>query len=172
MFSTKSDVNNHYAPVLRVCSNCGSKIARPVVPNVTSPSRLENYKQYIQIIGIVEIVFGIFALLIGFVLLLVVPLLNYALQFDIENSVPPELIPELMPFLAVLFGGIAVICFVYAFVSILSGKKMLQYDNSGRIGTMVIAALNLLNFPFGTVFGLAALVVLSRPEVEQLYMKY
>jgi hypothetical protein len=139
---------------------------------VASPSRLENYKQYIQIIGIVEIVFGIFALLIGLVLLLVVPLLNYALQFDTENSIPPELMPELMPFLAVLLGGIAVICFVYAFISILSGKKLLQYENSGRIGTMVIAALNILNFPFGTVFAIAALYILSRPEVEQLYMKY
>ncbi|MFX0152604.1 MAG: hypothetical protein ACFFAJ_17605 [Candidatus Hodarchaeota archaeon] len=87
---------------------------------------------------------------------------------ETENSVPPELIP----FLAVLLGGIGVICFVYAFVSILSGKKLLQYENSGRIGTMVIAALNLLNFPFGTVFAIEALVVLSRPEVEQLYMKY
>jgi hypothetical protein len=117
---------------------------------------------------VVEIVFGIFALLIGSLLILVVPLLDYALQFETENSVPPEL----MPFLSVLLVGIAVVCFVYAFVSILSGKRLLQYDNSGRIGTMVIGALNLLNFPFGTLFGLAALFILSRPEVEQLYTKY
>ncbi|MFX0052932.1 MAG: hypothetical protein ACFE8U_16775 [Candidatus Hermodarchaeota archaeon] len=123
----------------------------------------QRYNQFLY-----KFVFGIFALLIGLVLLLVVPLLNYALQFDTENSVPPELIP----FLAMLLGGIAVICFVYAFVSILCGKKLLQYENSGRIGAMVIATLNLVNFPFGTVFALAALVVLSRPEVEQLYMKY
>jgi hypothetical protein len=37
---------------------------------------------------------------------------------------------------------------------------------------MVIAALNLLNFPFGTLFALVALFVLTRPEVEQLYTKY
>jgi hypothetical protein len=60
---------------------------------------------------------------------------------------------------------------VYAFVSIISGKHLLQYENSGRIGTMVIAALNLFNFPFGTVFAIAALYVLSQPEVEQLYTK-
>jgi len=143
-------------------------LAIPVAPNVVSSSRVQDYKGYIQIIGVVEIVFGIFALLIGSLLILVVPLLDYALQFETENSVPPEL----MPFLSVLLVGIAVVCFVYAFVSILSGKRLLQYDNSGRIGTMVIGALNLLNFPFGTLFGLAALFILSRPEVEQLYTKY
>lgn len=39
------------------------------------------------------------------------------------------------------------------------------------IGTMVIATLNLFNFPFGTVFGIATLYILSQPEVEQLYTK-
>jgi len=80
--------------------------------------------------------------------------------------------PELFPFLSALLVGFAVLCFVYAFASILSGKKLLQYDNSGRIRTTVIAALNLLNVPFGTLFSLAALFILSRPEVEQLYTKY
>jgi hypothetical protein len=36
---------------------------------------------------------------------------------------------------------------------------------------MVIAALNLFNVPFGTIFGIAALYVLSQSEVEQLYTK-
>jgi hypothetical protein len=49
--------------------------------------------------------------------------------------------------------------------------NLLQYLNSGRIGTMVIAALNLFNFPFGTIFGIVALYVLFQPEVEQLYTK-
>jgi hypothetical protein len=34
---------------------------------------------------------------------------------------------------------------------------------------MVIAAINVFNFPIGTIFGLFALYVLSRPEVEELF---
>jgi hypothetical protein len=34
---------------------------------------------------------------------------------------------------------------------------------------MVIATLNLFIFPFGTIFAIAALYVLSQPEVKQLY---
>jgi hypothetical protein len=60
---------------------------------------------------------------------------------------------------------------IYAFVSIISGNRLIQYENSGRIGFMVIAALNLFNFPFGTIFAIAALNILSQPEVEQLYTK-
>ncbi|MFX0086056.1 MAG: hypothetical protein ACFFAU_10290, partial [Candidatus Hodarchaeota archaeon] len=74
-------------------------------------------------------------------------------------------------FLSVLLFFIALIVLAYAFAAILCGKRLLQYQNSGRIGTMVIAALNLFNIPFGTIFGVAALYVLSQPEVEQLYMK-
>jgi hypothetical protein len=36
---------------------------------------------------------------------------------------------------------------------------------------MVMVILNLLNAPFGTVFGIAVLYVLSQLEVEQLYTK-
>ena len=81
------------------------------------------------------------------------------------------MLPRLIPVISVLLFVIAVVCFVYAFVSIISGKRLLQYQNSGRIGTMVIGALDLFNFPFGTVFGIAALYVLSQPEVVQLYTK-
>ena len=79
--------------------------------------------------------------------------------------------PRIAPFLSVLVFSIAVLCFVYAFVSIISGKRLLQYESSGRIGTMVIGTLNLFNFRFGTYFGVAALYILTQPEVERLYTK-
>lgn len=81
------------------------------------------------------------------------------------------MVPGLIPVISVLVFVIAVVCLIYAFACILSGKRLLQYQNSGRVGTMVIGVLNLFNFPFGTIFGIAALYVLSQPEVEQLYSK-
>ena len=136
MFTTKSEIKNNSSPVSRACSNCGSlvgssdlfchscgsKLALPLTPKVGSSSRVQDYRGYIQLIGVVAIVFGIFALFIGLILVLVVPLLEYALQYEPEASVPPEV----LPFLSTLLVGIAVVCFVYAFVSILSGKRLMQ----------------------------------------------
>jgi hypothetical protein len=145
---------------------------------VAESSRLSSFRGYIQIIGIVEIMFGIFALIIGLVLVCLVPLIYYVLSnevidfrsMDVEID-NPALLQKLLPFVSVFIFIIALVCLIYAFASIISGKRLLQYENSGRIGTMVIAALNIFNFPFGTIFAIAALYVLSQPEVEQLYTR-
>ncbi|MFX0125260.1 MAG: zinc ribbon domain-containing protein [Candidatus Hodarchaeota archaeon] len=189
MYSTKStDKNLDYHPASRYCSKCGSVVGsedlfcascgaelavRKKSPYVAESSRLNSFRGYIQIIGVVEIVFGVFALLIGLLLTCLVPLIYYllrseAVEFEVEN---PELFYKIVPFISVVLFVVALICLLYAFVSIISGKRLLQYQNSGRIGTMVIAALNLFNFPFGTIFAIAALYVLSQPEVEQLYTR-
>ena len=186
MFSTKStDKNVNYQPPSKFCSKCGSVIGsedlfcqscgfelavRKSSSYVSSSPRLESFKGYIQILGVVEIVFGVFALILGLLLSALVPLFYSLIQYEVVEFDSPML-PRIAPLLSVLFFGLAVLCFVYAFVSILSGKRLLQYQNSGRVGTMVIGALNLFNFPFGTVFGIAALYVLTQPEVEQLYTK-
>ncbi|MFX1286099.1 MAG: zinc-ribbon domain-containing protein [Promethearchaeota archaeon] len=186
MFSNKSSNKNvNFRPPSKYCSKCGAVIgsedlfcqscgaelaARKVSSYVASSPRLESFKGYIQIIGIVEIVFGIFALFIGLLMASFVPLFYYLMRYEVIEFEEP-MVPRLIPVISVLIFVIAVVCFVYAFVSILSGKRLLQYQNSGRIGTMVIGALNLFNFPFGTIFGIAALYVLTQPEVEQLYTK-
>jgi hypothetical protein len=160
------------------CASCGAELTvRKAGSYVAESSRLSSFRGYIQIIGIVEIMFGIFALIIGLVLACLSPLIYYVLSseaidfsaMDAEMIDNPALLQKLLPFVSVLIFIIALICLLYAFVSIISGKRLLQYENSGRIGTMVIAALNLFNFPFGTIFAIAALYVLSQPEVEQLY---
>lgn len=189
MFGTKSsDKNFDYPPASRYCSKCGSVVgsedlfcqscgselaARKAPPYVAESSRLESFRGYINILAVVEIVFGVFALLIGLLMAAVVPLIYYllrteAIEFEMEN---PELFYKIIPLISVIIFGIALLCFVYAFVCIISGRRLLRYENSGRIGTMVIAALNLLNFPFGTIFGIAALYILSQPEVVGLYSR-
>lgn len=162
------------------CASCGAELAarKPLSYDVAESSRLNSFRGYIQVIGVVEIVFGIFALLIGLALVCIVPLIYYVLSteaidfrsMDIEID-NPALFHKILPFVSVVVFIVALVFLIYAFVSIISGKRLLQYENSGRIGTMVIAALNLLNFPFGTIFAVAALYVLSQSEVEQLYTR-
>ena len=194
MYSNKStDKQFDYQSASRYCSKCGSVVGsedmfcascgaeltvRKTGSYVAESSRLSSFRGYIQILGIVEIVFGIFALLIGLVLVCIVPLIHYVLRteaidfrsmdVEIEN---PALLNRILPFISVFIFILALVFLIYAFASIISGKRLLHYENSGRIGTMVIAALNLFNFPFGTIFGIAALYVLSQPEVEQLYTR-
>ncbi|UCG02660.1 MAG: hypothetical protein JSW11_01455 [Candidatus Heimdallarchaeota archaeon] len=58
---------------------------------------------------------------------------------------------------------------IFGIAQIVYGRRLLQYKSSGRIGTIVAGVLHLLNVPFGTAFGLAALFILTRPEVIDLF---
>ncbi len=138
MFSNKStDKNVNYQPPSKYCSKCGSILGsedlfcqscgselavRKASSYVANSSRLESFKGYIQIIGVVEIVFGVFALVIGLLLTALVPLFYYLIQYDaIEFDSP--MLPRIAPFLSVLFFSLALLCFVYVFVSIISASN-------------------------------------------------
>ena len=177
MFSTKStEVKQRYEGRSTSCSNCGAYVTSDsffcqvcgseVTSEIFSTDhRLETFKGYIQIIGIVEIVLGIFELIGGLVLTLLVPLVYYA----VSQESPSDL--YIVRFVSIFLFGLALLLYIFALATIISGRKLMQHKNSGRIGTMIIGVLNLFNVPFGTVFGLAALYVLTQPEVIDLYAK-
>ncbi|MFW9853691.1 MAG: hypothetical protein ACFFFG_01430 [Candidatus Thorarchaeota archaeon] len=144
------------------CNSCGSALTSPQRP------RTKEVRGYIQIIGVVEIVFGIMAVFIGIILSVFTAylpvLLGYAnLNSDIQNLA--DFTGVIQSFLVT----IALIVFCYALASIFSGYKLMQYRSVGRAGTMVMGALNLFLIPVGTIFGIAALYILTRPEVEPLF---
>lgn len=162
------------------CQSCGQRMHRKPVVERSLPQKPLNkpYYAHIQIIGIVEIMFGVFALIgavfVG-IMALFVPLI-------IENDPSTIRSPgevhggteESWPiavFVGVLLLVVAILLLSFAITAIISGRKLLEYKNSGRIGTMVVSSLLLFWFPFGTLLGVAALYVLTRPEVEQLYSK-
>ncbi|MFX0115256.1 MAG: zinc-ribbon domain-containing protein [Candidatus Hodarchaeota archaeon] len=160
------------------CQHCGRNMTRKTVTETPLPRKthIDSYKGYIQALGAIEIVLGLFALIgaifVGFAAFFV-PLI----MSDDRNSVhAPEGVHgqageswHVEVFVGALLVVVAILLLCFAVAAIQSGRKLLQYKNSGRIGTMVIGVLLLLWFPFGTLFGLAALYVLTRPEVEQLY---
>ena len=74
-------------------------------------------------------------------------------------------------FLAVLFLFIAALLILYAVFSFLYAHRLMDYKESGRIGTMIIGGINLINIPFGTAFGIAALAILTKPEVENMFRR-
>ncbi|MHA1971343.1 MAG: zinc-ribbon domain-containing protein [Candidatus Hodarchaeales archaeon] len=142
------------------CPSCGYELKnkkKMYQPSITR--KLAEYRSYIQILGVIEIAFGIFAVLI-------VPLM---LLFFFIMPVPEIAGISYLSFLPFLLILVSLIVLPYGIFSINFGRKLLSYKESGRTGTMIIGALNLIFIPFGTVFGIAALYILTRPEVEPLF---
>jgi uncharacterized membrane protein YphA (DoxX/SURF4 family) len=170
-----------FFPGDQFCSGCGDRI--PVAPppaqaprhesSIASAAQIAEYQSNIQIIGIVEIVVGILALIGGFLAAIAGIILPTLIVTGGSKTHSPEA-NTTAEFPAAAFIGIlaimlAILLFIYAIGAIVSGRRLLQYENSGRIGTMIIGAISLISFPLGTIFGIAALYILSRPEVEQLF---
>jgi hypothetical protein len=147
------------------CQSCGTALTRPDRP------RTKEIRGYIQIIGVVEIVFGIVGLLFSAffgVFAVFIPALMAEDVFDTTDSALAS--ETVATFLAVFIGFIAIVFVIFSLAAILSGVKLMQYRNSGRIGTMIIAAFSLFVIPVGTIFGVAALYILTKPEVEPLFV--
>jgi hypothetical protein len=146
------------------CQSCGTALTRPDRP------RTKEIRGYIQIIGVVEIVFGIVGLLasafLGFFAAFIPALMAEGVFDTSESALTSQTITT---FLAVFIAFIAIVFLIFSLAAILSGIKVMQYKNSGRIGTMIIGAFSLFLIPVGTIFGVAALYILTKPEVEPLF---
>lgn len=177
-----SNCGTPFFPGDQFCSGCGdhipatppAEVPRPK-PAITSTAQIAEYKGNIQIIGIVEIVGGILALIGGVLAVIAAIILPAIIMADDSTTYGPEAnataefpVAALIGILAIM---LAILLFVYAIAAIVSGRRLLQYENSGRIGTMIIGAISLISFPLGTIFGIAALYILSKPEVEQLFSR-
>ncbi len=147
------------------CQRCGNALTAPDRP------RVKEVRGYIQIIGTVEIVLGIIGSIVSILFFTLTVFLSILLSrgdlaFDTTDSLDPTFIA---PFLGVFLGVIALFGLIFSIAAILSGIKLMQYKNSGRIGTMIIGAFSLFVIPVGTIFGVAALYLLTKPEVEPLF---
>lgn len=67
--------------------------------------------------------------------------------------------------------GMALVGFltVMAAPGLIAGFGLLKFANWARILGIVLSALHLLNFPFGTVLGIYGLYVLLNRETERLF---
>ncbi len=120
----------------------------------------------IKVIGIVELVLGIFDLLICLVLGLFYTFIPDLIRETETTEISPETLAQLIE---TIFLIIIAVLLVIGILSIISAINLLQFKNSGRTGTMVVGALSLISFPLGTLFGVAVLYYLTRPEAEYLF---
>lgn len=81
-----------------------------------------------------------------------------------SGDAPPRAIGA---FLIVLGWVLFVFVEVMGILNILSGRYLAQHRNRGF--SLVIAAIECLNFPLGTALGVWTIVVLNDPEVRAAY---
>jgi len=123
-------------------------------------------KQHVSILGILYIVFGCLGILGAFAFLVL-----FGGAAGIVGLVAQEE-PDAAVAVPIL-GGIAVV--VSAFLAVVSlpglvvGIGLTKFRRWARTGGVVISALNLLNFPFGTALGAYGLWVLLSKESEPLF---
>ncbi|MBI4902519.1 MAG: hypothetical protein HY820_02715 [Acidobacteria bacterium] len=118
---------------------------------------------YVKLLGALHIAFGGIGLLVGAFLLLIFGGLAGLAGAASDDS-----------FIAVpLLGAIGVFLFglllVLSVPGIIAGVGLLRFRPWARIFAIVLSALELLHFPFGTALGVFGLWVLLQPESEQLF---
>ena len=133
-------------------------------------------QSHVKVLGILHIVFGAIGILLGLGML--------ALFGGIAGVVGMNAGDEDAVVAVPILGGIGGLIFVFAAAisipAIIAGIGLLSFKQWARILAIVIAILNLLNFPFGTALAFYALWVLfsrdgqalfERPPVQQAYIK-
>jgi hypothetical protein len=123
-------------------------------------------QQHVSILGVLYIVFAVFGILTALVLLAVfggaAGIVSMAGGEDPDAAVAVPIL-----------GLVAV--FIFFFVLVLSlpglvvGIGLVKFRAWARIGGLVLSALNLLNFPFGTALGAYGLWVLLNKESEAVF---
>src|SRR5581483_1539884 len=81
-----------------------------------------------------------------------------------NNNPPPEFVMHILIWVYVFAGTVLILS---ALLNLLSGICL--HRRTHRTFSLIIAGLNCLHFPFGTVLGIFTIIILSRESVRILY---
>lgn len=116
-------------------------------------------ERHISLIGILWIVYGGLSLTFGF--------LGFLLLFGI--SFIPDMGNE-VPFILRTVGSIAIFFFaLLGLPKIIAGIGLLKKKEWGRILTIIVSFISLLNIPLGTALGIYSIVILMKEESLQYF---
>jgi hypothetical protein len=79
---------------------------------------------------------------------------------------PPP--PFLGPLFAIMGGGIALVVLVSAVLTFLAGRFIAQRKH--HLFCLIVAGVNCLSIPVGTVLGVLTILVLVRPSVKTMFL--
>ena len=116
-------------------------------------------ERHLNLIGILWIVMGGLSLLFG--------LMGFILLFGI--SFIPDMGRE-APFILRTVGSVAIFFFaLFGIPKIVAGVALLKKKEWGRILTLIVSFISLLNIPLGTALGIYSIVILMKEESVQYF---
>jgi hypothetical protein len=118
-------------------------------------------EQHVPILGWVHIISGVFFLVIGVGLFLLLSSIGlFAVGGDPDAQV-------VLPIVGLCVGGLM---FVLALPLVLAGWGLLKRKNWARVLSLIVAIINIFNVPIGTAIGVYTLYVLLQPEANGYFM--
>lgn len=79
--------------------------------------------------------------------------------------------PEAITITSIVASAISGFLIIISVPGIIAGIGLLRRDSWARILSLIIACLDLLNIPIGTLFGIYAIWVLMNDEVAEMFNK-
>jgi hypothetical protein len=126
----------------------------------------DTLRKHIQILGILNIVWGSFGLIAALIILAifggVMGLIQTASHGDPDAYFA-------IPLVGIIGSVIVIILLVASIPSVLAGVGLLQMAPWARILTIIVSALHLLNIPVGTALGIYGLWVMMSDETIRLF---
>ncbi len=123
-------------------------------------------KQHVSILGVLYIAFGVLGMVAAVAMLVLfggaAGIVSMVSEQEPEAAVA---VPILGILAVVLFSIIAVL----SIPGLVVGIGLVKFKSWARIGGLILSALNLLNFPFGTALGIYGLWVLLNKETEAIF---
>ena len=123
----------------------------------------------VKVVGILYIIMNgltLFACVIALIVMAVIGVAGGAAALSEQGSEEAAVVAGVFSVLGLLIGCMAL---VFSLPGLIAGIGLLKFRPWARILAIVLAVLNLLNFPLGTALGIYALVVLLKTETIQLF---
>jgi hypothetical protein len=114
--------------------------------------------QHIKIVGVLQIVYGAFFVLLGLTIFVIVAGVG-ALSRDRDAMIITGTVATVVASLFVIF----------SIPSIIGGIGVLKRREWGRIVTIVLSAIHLLNFPIGTIVGAYSIWALLNEQSKSYF---
>jgi hypothetical protein len=116
-------------------------------------------EKHINLISILWIVLGCLTFFGG--------LIAFAILFGI--SFIPDIGYEAPIILRTVAIGVVIFLFILSIPKIIAGIGLMKKKEWGRILTLIVAFLSILNFPLGTALAIYTFVILVKDETVQLF---
>jgi hypothetical protein len=120
---------------------------------------------HVKVLGVLYIVFGA----LGVCGALIVGLGLGIAGGAIGTSASPEDAAVALPIIGVAGTALVIFLLAVSLPGVIAGIGLLKYAPWARIVGIVLAAINLINFPLGTAVGIYGLWVLLNKETEALF---